>query len=176
MRRSSSILAAVLGSLLLVLPSSPVAVQAGIARGGARTEDSIRRAAGLDPVSAADQIRILDVGHHPLDTMTSITANRVGARWRGSYACAFSPRCGDGVDHDARGYTLSAEDSAAVDRLLVDLRAGSAPGGVEPSPAFVGGYARVSINYMGLRREYERGTSWGETLGRLRVLLSPPRG
>ncbi|MDP1027504.1 hypothetical protein Q5H91_09795 [Sphingomonas sp. KR1UV-12] len=134
----------------------------------------IRRLAGLPASSAEGQVRILDVGHHPSDAMVSIVARHTQKGWAVSYACAESPYCAVDADHDARSYTLSPPDSDQVDGILKDLSAGTQADGVPPSPAFIGGYALVSIDYNGFKRDYRRGSSWGEALGKLRSLLSPP--
>jgi hypothetical protein len=138
------------------------------------TDVRIRRWAGLPATSAVGQIRITDVGHHPSDTMISIVANRIENRWSVSYVCAASLYCTVDIasDHDARSYTLSRLESEQVDGILKKLSAGTEPGGVEPKPTFIGGYAQVSINYLGFKRDYPRGSSYGDLLGRLRSILS----
>ena len=101
------------------------------------TDLYIRRLAGLSPDSAKGQIRIVDVGHHPLDTMISIVANRAAGGWTVSYACASSPHCGPREDHVALDYALSPAASADVDRILATLKSGFDPGGQAPTPSFV---------------------------------------
>lgn len=138
------------------------------------TEIFIRRLAGLSAASAVGQIQITDVGHHPSDRMVSIVAKHNVNGWVVSYACAASPYCATGANHDAQSYILSSSDSDQVDAILKELSAGVEPGGTLPSPTVIAGYARVSINYMGFKRDYRRGSFWGEELGNLKSLLSPP--
>jgi hypothetical protein len=139
------------------------------------TDVLIRRSAGPPPESARGQIEIVDVGHHPLDTMISIVGNRTEAGWVVSYACAMSPNCAADADHLATVYTLSATKSAEVDRLIEQLRSGGEPDGQEFSPDIISGYLHVRVNVPGFHREYDRQMMWGKTLGLLESLLQPPK-
>lgn len=130
----------------------------------------IRRMAGLPPGRTRGEIKIIDVGHHPSDTMISIIANRTPHGWEVSYACAMSPYCGTGTDHAARQYVLSAIKTAEVDHIVDALRAGMEPDGTPPTPDILGGNLLVSVNYKGFSHEYRR-VIWGTTLGRLETLL-----
>lgn len=141
-----------------------------------RTDIYIRRLAGLPAESANGQIKIIDVGHGPLDTMLSIVANRTDKGWSVSYACASSPHCGPNQDHRAMFYVLSGQDGAAVDAILEELEKGVEPEGQLSSPAFIGGDLLVSIDDRGFKRDYRRSGRWGQTLGKLETLLSPPAG
>ena len=133
----------------------------------------IRRLAGLPAQSARGEIEILDIGHHPMDTMISIVARRGPDAWTVSYACALSPHCAPGQDHLARDYVLAPAASAEVDRILTLLKEGPEPDGQLPSPTFIGGHLVVRIDYHGFRRDYHRVGNWGATLGKLEALLSP---
>ena len=134
----------------------------------------IRRAAGLSADTARGAIEIVDVGHSPLSTMLSIVGRRDGPRWHVSYACAESSACAAGTDHRVADYALSAADSAAVDAILTALRGGEDPGGMAPSPLFIGGQLLVSIDDRGFRRDYRRAGVWGPLLGRLEGLMTGP--
>ena len=138
------------------------------------TDIYIRRLAGLPAESASGQIEIIDVGHGPLDPMLSIVANRTDKGWSVSYACASSPRCAPDQDHKAMSYLLSGQDGAEVDSILKKLEGGKEPDGRLPSPDFIGGNLLVSINDRGFRRDYRRAGAWGQILGKLETLLSPP--
>jgi len=163
--------AAVCG-VALVLTASPLCGQLPVRE---PTDVSIRRSAGLPPESARGQIELIDVGHHPLDTMISIVGNRTEAGWTVSYACAMSPNCANDADHIALEYTLSAVDSAEIDRLIKQLKSGREPDGKGFSRDVISGYLHVRINVPGFRREYDRQMLWGKTLGRLETLLQPPK-
>ncbi len=71
------------------------------------TDAYIRRLAGAPASSAVGDIEIVDVGHHPLDTMISIAATHTSKGWHVSYACAASPGCASGQDHVVKEYDLS---------------------------------------------------------------------
>ena len=148
----------------------------GLAQSAQREPTSvyIRRLAGLPAESANGQVEIIDVGHGPLDTMLSIVANRTSKGWSVSYACASSPHCAPGQDHRAVSYALSVQDSSEVDDILKQLEGGKEPDGQLPSRNFIGGNLLVSINYHGFKRDYRRVIAWGQTLGKLETLLSPP--
>lgn len=107
--------------------------------------------------------------------MISIVGNRTEAGWVVSYACASSPNCANDADHIALEYTLSAVDSAEVDRLIKRLRDGGEPDGKLFSRDVISGYLHVRINVPGFNREYDRQMIWGKTLGRLETLLQPPK-
>ena len=138
------------------------------------TDVYIRRLAGLPPESARGEIEIIDVGHDPMSTMLSIVGNRTDKGWMVSYACAASPHCARGVDHIARTYALSPAASAEVDGIVDQLRKGGEPDGQLSSPASVGGWLAVDIDYQGFRREYRRTILWGKTLGKLEALMDAP--
>ena len=138
------------------------------------TDIYIRRLAGLTAESANGQIEIIDVGHGPLDTMLSIVANRTDKGWSVSYVCSSSPYCGPNQDHRAVSYVLSGKDGAEVDSILKELESGKEPDGQLPSPTFVGGNLLVTINDQGFKHDYRRSGLWGQTLGKLESLLSPP--
>jgi hypothetical protein len=138
------------------------------------TDVHIRRLAGLPADSVKGDIEIIEVGHHPMETMLSIVGNRTKAGWAVSFACASSPQCGAGTDHAAKSYTLSAAATAEVDRLLNELRTDREPDGQLPSRGVVGGYLSALINYQGFTREYRRVGVWGKTLGRLEALMADP--
>lgn len=142
--------------------------------GSEATDVRIRRLAGLPAESARGQIEILDVGHHPMDTMLSIVARRTATGWSVSYACAESPACAADSDHLARSYSLSAADAARVDVILTELRRGAEPNGQTPSKDVIGGWLAVTVDDMGFKRTYRRDMLWGRTLGTLEHLLMPP--
>ncbi|WP_230482614.1 hypothetical protein [Sphingomonas sp. Leaf21] len=160
----------ILGLTMMLVATSPA-----LATDEARepTDIFIRRQVGLPAESARGQIELLDVGHHAMETMVSIVARRDGRAWRISYACAESPQCGP---EPAKAYTLSPQASGQVDAILDELRKGQEPDGTQPSPNIVGGYLKVTINDRGFRRDYRRVMVWGQTLGGLERLLSPPTG
>lgn len=138
------------------------------------TDVRIRRLAGLPAESARGQIEILDVGHHPMDTMLSIVARRTATGWSVSYVCAESPACAEGSDHLAKAYSLSAADAARVDSILTELRRGAEPDGQKPSRDIIGGWLAVTVDDAGFKRTYHREMQWGRTLGTLEQLLMPP--
>lgn len=137
------------------------------------TDVYIRRLAGLSPESARGQIEIIDVGHNPLSTMLSVVGSRTDKGWAVSYACASSPNCAPDADHAAMVYTLSALQSAEVDRLINQLRNNGEPDGQRHAPDIISGYLHVRINVSGFKREYRRQMTWGKTLGRLEDLFLP---
>lgn len=136
------------------------------------TDLYIRRLAGLPAETARGQIQIVDVGHDPMSTMLSIVANRTGAGWEVSYACASSPRCAPGSDHAARTYRLSQRASTEVDRIVDRLRSGGEPEDPLRSPDAIGGHLIVKIDYHGFRHEFRRTILWGATLSKLEALLA----
>jgi hypothetical protein len=136
------------------------------------TDVYIRRLAGLPAETAKGEIEIIDVGHDPMSTMLSIVGNRTAQGWQVTYACAGSPQCAPGRNHAAKAYTLSADASAELDRILTQLRSGAEP--EDPSHHAIGGHLAVRIDYQGFRREYRRSVLWGKTLGRLEALMTAP--
>src|SRR5665213_1400092 len=174
MARTVTTLAALafLPSLALAVPLAACLAQAAPA--SVPTDIFIREQAGLPAAWAKGEIEILDVGHHPLDTMISIVANRAADGWHVSYACAQSPHGAAGADHLAREYVMAAPASGEIDRILANLMSGAEPDGMKPSSTFIGGQLLVSIRYRGFSREYRRVGAWGRILGRLEQLLAQP--
>jgi hypothetical protein len=151
---------------------SPSALQ-GQSEAPEQTDVYIRRLAGLPAESARGQIEIVDVGHHPLDTMLSIVGNRTEAGWTISYACAMSSSCAPGADHLAMVYTLSASKSADVDRLIARLRVGGKADGAPVSANRFRGYFQVRVDVPGFKRTYDRRINLEENLSQLETLLLP---
>ena len=159
---------------LLACATPPAHAQAP--PGQETTDVYIRRKAGLSAASAKGDIEIIDVGHHPLDTMLSIVANHGPSGWRVSYACAESPHCGENdEDHSASNYILTPDRSAKLDALLDELRNTPEVGGTVPRPELICGHLAISIKYQGFQRDYSRACVWGPKLGQLEDLLRPPQ-
>jgi hypothetical protein len=136
------------------------------------TLNYIRRNAGLPPRTTRGQIEIVDVGHDPLSTMIAIAADRMADGWSVSYACASSPYCAPDHRPVAREYALNPQESAEVDALVLRLKSGEEPGGLSPSPAYIGGVLRAALNLEDFKQTYTRVGKWGPILGRLEKLLS----
>lgn len=108
------------------------------------TSFRIRQAAGLADPHAQGQINLLEIGHQPGDPMVSIIATKLISAWQVSYACAFSYRCANNRDHKAAEYTLTASQSAEVDRLINRIKA-EKPQSFSETSAFVGSRSHLSL-------------------------------
>lgn len=162
-------LLALAAALLAAGPAPPVVSAPAAAQEA--TTDFIRRLAGLPP-APPDDIELLSVGHHPLDTMISVVAVRAGTGWRVTYACAGSPACAATADHAARTYDLPPAAAADLEGLLKRLRAAPAPSPAAGRP--VCGWTAGVIRVDGPARTLPATCGANPDVAQLEALLSPP--
>lgn len=158
----------------LVLASSSAALSAG---SKAPSEDSaaslIRKSAGQSDPSMAGQLSLTRVGHHPGDPWVSLVANKSGAIWEVSYACAFSYRCSSNSDHKSANYRLSLQQSAQVDALIARIKEDpNASRG--PEQGMLSSSTRLSVNLPDLKKDFRNDSAQNNVLDELQSALTAP--